>query len=191
MNHPAPPSRRAATYADVLAAPPHMVAELIDGALHVQPRPASPHAFAAIALSDEISGPFRKGRGGPGGWWILGEPEVHFGEQILVPDLAGWRRDRMPVFPREAFFTVAPDWACEILSPSTRRLDLGRKREVYAEHGVSHLWMVDPDARTLEVFTLTPDGWLLVATLDGDAPVAQPPFDAVTFPLGALWPPEG
>lgn len=190
MNHPAPRMQRAATYADVLAAPDHMVAQLIDGALHVHPRPASPHAFAAISLSDEISGPFRKGRGGPGGWWILAEPEVHLADAVLAPDLAGWRRERLPVFPREAFFTLAPDWVCEILSPSTRRLDLGRKRDLYAEHGVGHLWMVDPDARTLEIFALTGGKWLLLATLEGEAVVSQPPFDAIGFPLADLWPPE-
>jgi Uma2 family endonuclease len=191
MNHPAPRMRAPATYADVLAAPEHMVAQLIDGALHLHPRPAAPHAFAGSTLTGEIGNPFQRGRGGPGGWWILYEPELHLGDQVLVPDLAGWRRERLPAFPREAFFTLAPDWACEILSPSTRRLDLGRKRDLYAEHGVAHLWIVDPEARTLEAFALTGGKWLLLATLDGEATVSQPPFDAIGFPLGELWPPEG
>ena len=189
MNHPAPAVRRPATYADVLAAPEGLVAQLIDGALHLQPRPASRHALAGSMLQVELGGPFHRGRGGPGGWWLLVEPEVHLGGQVLVPDIAGWRRARMPVFPDAPYFTLAPDWACEVLSPSTRRLDLGRKRDIYAEHGVAHLWIVDPDARTLEAFALTGGRWLLMATLAEEADVAQPPFDAVRFDLAALWPP--
>jgi Uma2 family endonuclease len=202
MNHPAAPSPTQAagrapvsyapaTYADVLAAPETMVAELIDGRLYLQPRPASPHAYAGSALGVELGGPFQKGRGGPGGWWIVDEPELHFGPQVLVPDLAGWRRERMPVYPSVAFFDLAPDWVCEILSPSTRRIDLGRKRDIYAEHGVGHLWLIDPEARTLEAFALTGGRWLLLATVEAADPVSLAPFDAITFSLAELWPPEG
>lgn len=179
---------RRATYQDVLDAPPHKVAEVISGTLHTHPRPASRHAWASSGISAKISPPFNYGDGGPGGWWIVFEPELHLGDDIVVPDLAGWRRETMPEYPDAAFFTVVPDWVCEVLSPSTRRLDLGEKRALYAREGVCHPWFVDPDARTLEAFELRGGQWLLLATLAGDAPVSLPPFDAITFPLDALWP---
>lgn len=177
-----------ATYQDVLDAPEHMVAELIDGALHLQSRPASRHALAGSALGSEIGGPFHRGRGGPGGWWIIDEPELHFGDDVLVPDLAGWRRERMPEYPDVAWFSLAPDWVCEVLSPSTRRIDLTAKRRLYGEAGIGHLWFVDPIARTLEAFVLTGGAWVLGAALKDDEAVAVAPFDAVSFPLSALWP---
>ena len=126
---------RRATYRDVLDAPAHRVAEIVDGTLYAQPRPAARHALASSYLGDELVGPFGKGRGGPGGWWIIDEPELHLGEDILVPDLAGWRRERMPDYPDAAYFTLAPDWVCEVLSPSTRKLDLHGKRPIYAREG--------------------------------------------------------
>ena len=180
--------RRPATYQDILDAPEHMVAEIVDGTLYTHPRPAPRHALAGSALGDELVSPFQKGRGGPGGWWILDEPEIHLGDDVVVPDLAGWRRERMPRPPEGIYPTIRPDWACEILSPSTRRLDLTRKRALYAREGVPYLWFVDPDARTLEAFELREGQWLLIASLAGDAPVSVPPFDAVTFSLGGLWP---
>jgi len=183
-----PDTARRATYRDVLDAPPHMVAEIVDGALHVQPRPAIRLAIAKSSLGDELVSPFQKGRAGPGGWWILAEPELHLGGDILVPDLAGWRREHLPVPPDEAFFTLAPDWVCELLSPSTRRLDLEKKRPIYAREGIAHLWFVDPLARTLEAFALQDGAWSPVAAAKDNEPVSFPPFEAVTFPLGALWP---
>ena len=179
---------RRATYLDVLDAPPHRVAEVIAGTLHTHPRPAARHAWASSRLGGRLDGPFNPGAGGPGGWWIVFEPELHLGDDIVVPDLAGWRRETMPTYPDAAFFAVAPDWVCEVLSPSTRRLDQGEKRDLYAREGVRHLWFVDPDARMLEAFELRDGHWLLLATLVDDAPVSLPPFDAITFPLGALWP---
>jgi len=179
---------RKATYQDVLDAPPGMVAEVIAGTLHTQPRPAARHARASSTIGIEVGGPFDLGRGGPGGWWIIDEPELHLDEDIVVPDLAGWRRETMPEYPDTAFFDIAPDWVCEILSPSTRRIDLGGKRDIYAREGVGHLWLVDPEAKTLEAFGLRCGDWVLVATLADDAPVSLPPFDAITFPLDALWP---
>ena len=179
---------RKATYRDVLDAPPHMVAEIVKGALHTQPRPASRHALAGSSLGDELVSPFQKGRGGPGGWWIVDEPELHFGEDILVPDLAGWRRERMPDYPDTPYFALAPDWVCEILSPSTRTFDLEEKRPIYAREGVEHLWFVDPAARTLEAFVLHRRGWTSAGSAREDEPVSRPPFEAVTFPLDALWP---
>jgi Uma2 family endonuclease len=188
MNEHVTTVRRPATYQDVLDAPPHMVAELIRGALHLHPRPAPAHVVAGSSLGDELVSPFQKGRGGPGGWWILDEPELHLGPDVLVPDLAGWRRARMPALPGTAWFELAPDWVCEVLSPGTRRLDLTEKRELYAGAGVGHLWLVDPLARTLEAFALRDGAWLLLAALGEDAEVRVPPFEAAGFPLAALWP---
>lgn len=185
-------ARRRATYDDLRAAPEHAVAELIDGTLHTHPRPAMPHAHAASTLGMDIGSPFQRGRGGPGGWWIVHEPELHFGADVLVPDLAGWRRERMPVPPRATGIELAPDWVCEVSSPSTARHDRVLKMPVYAARKVAHLWLVDPDARTLEVFRLAPDGWLRVAAFGGDERVRAEPFDAVELELGALWiGPEG
>jgi Uma2 family endonuclease len=180
--------RAPATYQDVLDAPPHMVAEIVDGALHLHPRPASPHALASSSLGGELVSSFQKGRGGPGGWWIIDEPELHLGPDVLVPDLAGWRRDRMPVFPDAPWFDLVPDWACEVLSPGTRGFDLTDKRRIYAKHGLAHLWLVDPKPRTLEAFALQSGDWVLVAALKDDDEVRVPPFEAVSFPLSALWP---
>ena len=177
-----------ATYQDVLDAPPHRVAEVVDGVLHTSPRPAMPHARASSSLGVKLGGPFDYDAGGPGGWWIVFEPELHLGEDILVPDLAGWRRERMPAFPVGAYCTLAPDWVCEGLSASTRKLDLDGKRPVYAREGVGHLWLVDPTARTLEAFELRDGEWVRIATVKDDAPVRIRPFEAVTFSLNDLWP---
>ena len=181
-------STRSATYQDVLDAPEHRVAEIVDGTLHTHPRPAMPHALASSRLGGELTGPFDRGRGGPGGWWIIDEPEFHLSEDILVPDLAGWRRDRMPDYPDTAYVTLAPDWVCEVLSASTRRHDLHEKRPVYAREGVGHLWLIDPADRTLEAFELHEGQWLLIANAKDDDPVSIRPFDAITFSLGDLWP---
>ena len=181
------PAHRA-TYQDVLDAPAHRIAEIVDGTLYTHPRPAMPHAHASSYLGDELISPFGKGRGGPGGWWIIFEPELHLNEEILVPDLAGWRRERMPEYPDTAFVTLAPDWVCEVLSASTRRLDLQEKRPVYAREGVGHLWLVDPIDRTLEAFELRAGHWTLIASAKDDDPISVRPFDAITFSLGELWP---
>ena len=183
--HTAP--NRPATYQDVLDAPANMVAELVGGALHLHPRPAPRHARAGSTLGVELGGPFDRGRDGPGGWVILYEPELHLAGDVLVPDWAGWRRERMPTLPKTAWFEIAPDWVCEILSPGTRRLDLTEKRDRYAAAGVRHLWLVDPDARTLEGFELREGLWLLIGALKDDDEVRLVPFDAVAFALSALW----
>ena len=181
-------SERRATYQDVLDAPPHRVAEIVDGVLHTQPRPAMPHALASSSLGHDLTGPFQFGRGGPGGWWIIDEPELHLDEDIVVPDLAGWRRERMPDYPDAAYATLAPDWVCEVISPSTRTLDLHGKRPIYARERVGHLWLVEPTDRTLEAFELHSGEWVLLATAKDDAPIRIRPFEAVTFSLGDLWP---
>ena len=177
-----------ATYQDVLDAPPHRVAEIVDGMLHTNPRPAMRHARASSSLGVKIGGPFDHDADGPGGWWIIDEPELHLGDDVLVPDLAGWRRERMPVYPDAAYCTLAPDWVCEVLSASTRKLDLLGKRPVYAREAVAHLWLVDPAERTLEAFELRNGEWVLFATAKDDEPVQVRPFEAITFSLGDLWP---
>lgn len=183
--HARPP--RAATYQDVLDAPPNMVAEIVRGTLQLHPRPAPRHARASSILGGEVIGPFDQGRGGPGGWWILDEPELHLGPDVLVPDIAGWRRERMPALPDDAWFGLAPDWACEVLSPGTRRIDLTDKRDLYGAAGVGHLWLVDPLARTLEAFELRDGAWVLITALKDDMEVRAAPFDAVAFSLAGLW----
>ncbi len=180
-------SAERATYEDVLKVPAHMVAEVIDGVLHTFPRPATPHARASSGLGMRLGTPFDHGEGGPGGWWILDEPELHLGEQILVPDLAGWRRERVPRIPNAAYWTITPDWLCEVLSPGTRATDLGAKRRIYAGHGVSHMWLIDPAERSLEAFELRGGDWVSLARRIENQPVSLPPFEAVSFPLGVLW----
>ena len=183
----APTTAARATYQDVLDAPEHVVAEIINGTLYTHPRPAPRHATAASRLGMILGGPFDRGRGGPGGWRILDEPELHLGEDILVPDLAGWRRDRMPQLPDSAYFELTPDWACEVLSASTRKLDLVRKRPIYANEEVPHLWLIDPIERILEAFELHEGQWILIASVQDDDPVSIRPFEAITFSLEELW----
>jgi Uma2 family endonuclease len=181
------PARKRATYEDVIAAPEHMVAELIDGKLVLQPRPALPHSAAASALQEELGPPFKRGRGGPGGWILLFEPELHLGEDVLVPDLAGWRRERMPALAPAAYTTVAPDWVCEILSPGTAKVDRIDKLPIYARDKVSHTWLVDPELKTLEVLRLENGHWTIVSTHTDDARVHAEPFEAIELELGLLW----
>jgi Uma2 family endonuclease len=185
----AEPALKRATYEDVLAAPAHMIAEVIDGVLWTQPRPASPHSRATSTLGGELGPPFDRGRGGPGGWFILDEPELHLGmaPDILVPDLAGWRRETMPVLPDAPFFTLRPDWVCEVLSPSTLRHDRHDKMPVYLREGVTHVWLIDPIARTLEVYMLDGATYRLLATHADAEAVRAPPFDAIVLELSALW----
>lgn len=181
-------SKRPATYADVLAAPPHVVAELINGTLYTSPRPTSVHARATSTLQQDLGGPFDRGRGGPGGWIILFEPELHLGSHALVPDLAGWGRERMPEMPKTAAFELAPDWVCEVSSPSTAALDRKIKLPRYAEFGVRHVWIVDPEAQTLEVLRVTKDRlWETVAVFSEDDRVRAEPFEAIELELAALW----
>jgi Uma2 family endonuclease len=182
-----PAMKHPSVYEAFLAAPDHLVAEIIHGVLHLSPRPASPHARAASSLGISVGGPFDRGMGGPGGWIILDEPELHLHDEIVVPDLAGWRRERMPEMPHVAFFELAPDWICEVLSPSTTITDRQEKMPLYARAGVTHAWLVDPIARTLEAFRLEHERWTPTVTWQGDVSVSVEPFDAVPLELGALW----
>lgn len=181
--------KRRATYADLMQVPDHLVAEIIDGELVTNPRPASPHAWASSRIGQDL-GPFSDrpaAPGGPGGWWIVDEPELHLGQDVLVPDLAGWRHERMPRVPNVAYFSLAPDWACEVVSPRTGRLDRSRKMGVYAREGVRHLWLVDPLARTLETYRLEATRWIVVGNHGGDDRVRAEPFEAVEVALERWW----
>lgn len=183
------PAKNPATYADLAAVPPHLVAEILAGELVTHPRPAPRHGVATNALASEINPPYQKGRDGPGGWIFLDEPELHLGFDVIVPDLAGWRRERLLPLPELAYIEIAPDWVCEVLSPSTRRNDRGIKRRIYAENGVSHYWMLDPDDMSLEVFALNEKRqWILLATFHSGDTVSAAPFDAISFPLSVLFP---
>ena len=180
-------ARNFATYEDLFDLPDHLVGEIIHGQLVTHPRPAPKHAVASSAIGDELVSPFQKGRGGPGGWWILDEPELHLGPHILVPDLAGWRRERLPTMPESAYFTLSPDWVCEVLSPGTARVDRADKMPIYAAQEVPFLWLIDPAPRTLEVFVLREGRWSLEHVYKEDDEVRAAPFDAISFPLGVLW----
>jgi Uma2 family endonuclease len=170
-----------------------MVAEILDGELHLSPRPARPHANVASNLGCILTAPFKFGRGGPGGWVLLYEPELHLGPRPdkLVPDLAGWRRERLPRAvggdQAPAHYDLAPDWVCEILSERTRSRDKGQKMRIYAREGVRHLWQVDPLARTLDIFRLTGGQWLLVDGFAGEARVHAEPFESLELELALVW----
>jgi Uma2 family endonuclease len=182
-----PPFDRPATYDDLVKLPDNLVAEIIDGELHASPRPAPPHARAGSSLGFLLGGPFDFGRGGPGGWWIFDEPELHLNADVLVPDLAGWKRARMPRQPETAYFPLAPDWVCEILSPSTARVDRARKLAIYAREGVPHAWLIDPALQTLEVLRLEAGRWVILATRVSDELVRAEPFADVELELRLLW----
>jgi Uma2 family endonuclease len=181
------PFDRPATYDDLVAVPDIMVAEIVNGELHASPRPAPRHAKAGASLGGELVRPFDRGRGGPGGWCILYEPELHLGRDVLVPDWAGWRRSRMPKLPDTAYFPLAPDWVCEIISPSTASLDRVKKLASYAREKVAYAWIIDPDPRTLEVLRLDGGRWTILATHSGDEVVRAEPFGELELELAALW----
>ncbi|MFN2446024.1 MAG: Uma2 family endonuclease [Vicinamibacterales bacterium] len=180
-------ARRAATYEDLLQVPDRFVAEIIAGELYTSPRPAPRHADASSGLGGALRGPFDRGRGGPGGWRILAEPELHLAADVVVPDIAGWRRERLPRLPETAYFASAPDWICEVVSPSTAVLDRIKKLAIYAREGVEHAWIVDPLAQTLEALQLERGRWTIVATGHGQGGVRLPPFDAMELDLSLLW----
>jgi hypothetical protein len=182
-----PARKPRATYRDVIESPPHMVAEIIGGELRLSPRPATPATAAASTLGEELGPPFKRGRGGPGGWLILDEPELHLGDDIVVPDLGGWRRDRLPVLPDASFLTVPPDWICEVLSKSTEKMDRAEKMPLYAAAGVQYAWLVHPRRRSLEAYQLREGVWAAIAGYREVDRARIPPFDAIELDLAALW----
>jgi Uma2 family endonuclease len=178
---------RGATYEDLLKVPDHLVAEIVDGELYTSALTAPRHADASTGLGGALRGPFDRGRGGPGGWRIIAEPELHLRRDIVVPDLAGWRRERLPNLPEEAFFSVAPEWICEVLSPSTAALDRVKKLGVYAREAVRHAWFVDPIAQLIEVLRLENGRWIIVSTYAGADVIRAEPFDAIELDLTLFW----
>ncbi len=178
---------RPASYADIEALPENVVGEIVDGELYVSPRPATPHAFTASRLLYFLGG-LQPRRDGPrSGWWIIVEPELRIGEDVLVPDIGGWRVERMPEYPLMPRFTVAPDWVCEVLSPSTLRIDRLRKMPKYARLGVGHCWLIDVANQTLEAFALVNGAWTLVATGVADDKLRAPPIEEIELDLAELW----
>ncbi|MFY2563394.1 Uma2 family endonuclease [Corallococcus terminator] len=183
--------RKPATYEDIEALPVGWVGEIVEDLLYASPRPAVRHLHVASRLGSLLGMPFELGPGGPGGWWFLDEPELHFGRDVLVPDLAGWRRERVPEPPHDApWLTQAPDWVCEVLSPSTETKDRLRKLPVYHREGVRHVWLIDPARRSLEVYRQGSGGWEPAARHEGDVIARVEPFEAVVLALDLLWLPR-
>ncbi|MDD9910278.1 MAG: Uma2 family endonuclease [Ahrensia sp.] len=181
------PLKQSDLYAQLEALPPNMVGEIIDGELLAMPRPAARHAVSAASLGIEIGGPYQRGRGGPGGWIFMNEPELHFGIQVTVPDIAGWRRERMQSIPEGVAITIPPNWVCEVLSPSTEKYDRGAKRRIYLSAGVEYLWLLNPISRVLETFIASDDEWKIGPTFASGDTVSAVPFDAISFPIDYLW----
>ena len=185
-------ARGHATYEDLLRAPDRFIAELMDGELFTSPRPMPIQAVFASQLAMEIGHPYDLGRGGPGGWLLLYQPEVHLDidRLVLVPDLAGWRLERMAAVPRDHRFLVPPDWVCEVLSPSTYRLDRHRKLPTYADYGVRHAWIADPVERFVEIYRLENEHWVLLNTYGGEDTFRAEPFEEVEIDLASIWGPD-
>ncbi len=183
----AEPAKKNATYDDLYGIPDTMIGEIIDGELHAMPRPSPKHAKVTSDLGAVITYSYRFGRGGPGGWIILDEPELQMAGHILVPDIAGWRKERFPSPLETNWIDVPPDWICEVLSPATVRLDKTRKMPIYAEHAVRHIWLINPMDKTLDVFRLTSGGWLLVNAYVENDKVGAEPFQEIEIDLADLW----
>jgi len=182
--------RKRATYADLVAVPEPLVAEIVAGEIYTSPRPGIPHTLATSAIGSVVFDGFSRPSDGPdkpGGWWILFEPELHFGEDVLVPDVAGWRRARMPTCPKTAAIAMPPDWVCEVVSPSTGSLDRARKMPIYAREQVGHLWIVDPVARTLEVYRWDDGRWVVAGAYGGSEAVRAEPFEAIALEMKRWW----
>jgi len=179
--------KKHATYADLSSVPENFVAEILGGELYASPRPVFSHATAASALGFLLGGPFRFGINGPGGWLIVAEPELHLDADVLVPDLAGWRMERMSAEPYAAYPTLAPDWVCEVLSPSTEGIDRTKKLDIYARERVKHVWLLDPRLHTLEVLSPATHGWTLLAKHEGGERVRAEPFQAIELALSDVW----
>jgi Uma2 family endonuclease len=185
------PARKVATYQDVLDAPAHLRAEVLDGQLYLHSRPARRHARVASTIGASLLNAFEVGIGGPGGWVIIFEPELHLAKDIVVPDIAGWRVETFTgdMASNAAFFTEPPDWACEVISESTARIDRMKKVPIYAREKIQHVWIVEPMAETVELLQLEGAGYRLLGTWGGrDAPLSVPPFEAVAFAVEAFWP---
>jgi Uma2 family endonuclease len=179
--------KKKVTYQDVLDAPPHLIAEILEGELVLSPRPAAPHTCVNAALTLLLGERFHRG-GKPGGWRILVEPELHLADDTVVPDICGWRLERMPYVQESAtYFTLPPDWVCETASPWTERDDRTRKKRIYLRAGVEYLWFLHPINRTLEVLKRQRRTWVCIGDYTEDEKVRAKPFDDVELDLAELW----
>lgn len=183
------PQRQSNLYDDLLDLPDSVTGEILAGQLYAHPQPGGKHVLVASNLVVEIGGPYHRGRGGPGSWWILQEPEVHLSmnDEVVVPDVAGWQKERLPEIPDSNKFTVLPDWVCEILSPSTSSIDREIKKPLYAQYGVRYLWLVSPEDKELEAFKLIDGDWKTQGMFDASDHVAVEPFDSAAFRLRDLF----
>jgi Uma2 family endonuclease len=181
-------AEKKALYDELVAVPSDLVAEIIDGTLYTHPRPAPRHGATSFALAGKLQGPFQEGIDGPGGWIFLDEPELHLGSDVVVPDLAGWRRERLSSSPDTAWIDVAPDWVCEILSASTETRDRTAKMRIYATAGVHYLWLIDPRQQMLQAFELLDGRWIVLGGWSSADHVSVPPFNQISLPLASLWP---
>jgi Uma2 family endonuclease len=181
------PVKRQAVYEDLYHIPENTTGEIIDGELIVSPRPGTPHIFTSSSLGSELQFPFQRGRGGPGGWVILDDPELHLGPHVVVPDLAGWRKERVTGLLHDHHVRVHPDWVCEVLSPRSARIDRIKKMRIFAEHGVPYAWLVDPLSKTLEVYGLELGRWVVLGMYGDDEKVRAEPFVEVELDLANLW----
>jgi Uma2 family endonuclease len=182
------PAKKHATYEDLKAVPSNFFAEILGGDLVTHPRPIARHESASKGLGIKIANPFQYEPSGRGGWIFLDEPELHLGFDVVVPDLASWRKENSTTLAEKSFIETSPDWVCEILSPSTERYDRGIKRRIYAEAGVQYLWLVNPQEQVLEAFKLMGKDWLLIGTVIAGQEVSIEPFNAISFPLSVLFP---
>lgn len=177
-----------ATYSDLYDLPENMTGEIIDGELIATLRPSRQHVFTTTALGTRVASSFQFGEGGgPGGWIILIEPEIKLAEDVLVPDLVGWKEERFPFVEEHNSISAPPDWVCEVLSPSTLSIDKIKKMPVYARHAIRYLWLVDPIARTLDAFRLESGKWLLLDSFSENDKLCAEPFGEVEIDLGKLW----
>ena len=180
-------AKKKASYDDLFGIPENMTGEIIDGELIATPRPSARHSNVEFVLSARLGPPYRFAEGGPGGWVILIEQEIMLTDQLLVPDLSGWKKERFPGVPVKNYISVPPHWVCEVLSPGTVGIDKVKKMPVYAQHEIPYLWFVDPLAKTLEVFGLEAGRWFMLAAFTGAVRVRAEPFREAEIELENLW----
>jgi Uma2 family endonuclease len=180
---------RLPTLADLDALPPGIVGEIIEGVLYTMTKPRMPHQLIGLEIGSDLLGPFAKGRGGPGGWWIVANPGIERPDNTLEisPDVGGWCRERMPKAPHKRAIRVVPDWVCEILSPTTRHHDLVDKMPYYAKIGVPYAWLVDLEARTVIVHRLEAGRWVTLGYYSDETDARIEPFEAVPLNVAGWW----